>query len=303
MAKTKTEAAKPARRSSKATGKTTSKTAGKSKATTKAPAKKKAPAKPKTAAKKRAQETSSDENTQKTAGTLPVLYQNPIPLSAQNHKTLALKEKTNYAFAAETNSVPINAAEFKFAVKYYPIVFTGTAPLMSVVILGLRDAENLFVDAKGNWDAGAYIPAYIRRYPFIFMSGPDRERFVLCIDESSDHLNKGRKQRLFEDGEASDITKRALSFCSAYQNQSDYTKAFAAEMEARDLLIANRAEIMTPSGEKVALGGFRVIDEERFNALDDATFLEWRRKGWLHLIYSHLLSASNGTRLIRHNNA
>ena len=53
-------------------------------------------------------------------------------------------------------------------------------------------------------------------------------------------------------------------------------------------------------GKKTIFGAalLRVIDEAKFNALDDATVLEWRRKGWLPLIYCHLISASNWANLV-----
>jgi SapC len=38
------------------------------------------------------------------------------------------------------------------------------------------------------------------------------------------------------------------------------------------------------------LAGFKVIDEARFTKLPDATFMQWRRKGWLPLVYAHFFS-------------
>jgi hypothetical protein len=35
---------------------------------------------------------------------------------------------------------------------------------------------------------------------------------------------------------------------------------------------------------------FRIIDEARFDALPDSTFLTWRRRGWLGLVYAHFPS-------------
>ena len=58
------------------------------------------------------------------------------------------------------------------------------------------------------------------------------------------------------------------------------------------------AEVTLKSGEKLALGGFRIIDEGKFNALSSEVFLEWRQRGWLHLVYSHLMSLSNWAGLV-----
>lgn len=229
---------------------------------------------------------------------MPVLYKQPAPLTPERHGKQGLLETVNFSFAATTNSVPINAAEFPYAMHHYPIVFAGEGPVMTVVVLGVKEAENVFVDKDGKWADGHYVPAYVRRYPFIFMAGADKQQYLLCVDEESGLLSEKKAQMFFDGNDPTEVTKRALNFCTAYQQQSELTKDFAAAMEAADILVPNRAEITTPSGEKVALGGFRVIDEKKFNDLPDKTFLEWRKKGWLPLVYCHLLSTSNWSRLI-----
>jgi len=232
------------------------------------------------------------------APVLPVLYKKPVPLTPERHGGMGLVDKGNFSFAATTNSVPVNAAEFPYAMHHYPIVFAGHDPVMSVLVLGVQEATNVFVDDQGRWAETHYVPAYVRRYPFIFMSGADRQQYLLCVDEESGLVVENAPQPFFDGKEPTEITKRALNFCTAYQQQSELTKEFATALEEAELLVANRAEVTTPSGEKMALGGFRVVDEKKFNELPDETFLEWRRKGWLPLIYCHLLSTSNWSRLI-----
>jgi hypothetical protein len=48
----------------------------------------------------------------------------------------------------------------------------------------------------------------------------------------------------------------------------------------------------------MTLRGFDVVDEAKFNALPDELFLDWRRRGWVHLIYCHLMSMGNWARLV-----
>jgi len=67
------------------------------------------------------------------------------------------------------------------AARTYPIVFSAAAPTVPFAVVGLRENENLFVDATGNWRDDAYIPAYVRRYPFCLVetdqsaaNGPER---------------------------------------------------------------------------------------------------------------------------------
>ena len=51
-----------------------------------------------------------------------------------------------------------------------------------------------------------------------------------------------------------------------------------------------QADAKLSSGEQRLLGGFRVVDRERFAALPDEVLLDWHRKGWLSLIAFHFVS-------------
>lgn len=229
----------------------------------------------------------------------PALYSNPVALSAERHAGLRLAPKIDFGFAKHVNAVPLNISEIKLAVRFYPVVFSGSDPVTTLVILGVRENTNLFVGANGEWEAEHYVPAYVRRYPFIFLADPATKKFALCVDEDSSLLRKSAEQTLFVGGKPSATVQRALSFCSAYQSQSEQTREFAQAVHDADLLVPNRAEITLPSGEKLAMGGFSVIDEDKFAELPDATFLDWRQRGWLPLIYYHMLSAANWPLLVQ----
>src|SRR5271169_2906177 len=118
-------------------------------------------------------DTGNGQSEQAAPVELPVLYHQPRPLNATVDAGKSLDRPKNHLYARGTNSVALTFAEFAQAMRSYPIVFTGGEPVAAMAILGLRDKENLFVDAAGNWQSGAYVPAYIRRYPFIFMQHPD----------------------------------------------------------------------------------------------------------------------------------
>lgn len=233
-----------------------------------------------------------------TETALPLFYKSPRPLNTEADALNSLARHPTFNFAATTNSVPLLASEFTLACKHYPIVFTITEGAQPVALLGLRNNDNLFVDAEGQWAASHHIPAYVRRYPFIFMESADQSQFTLCIDEAATAFVPGTDNPFFKDGNPTDMTHKALDFCRAFQGDHVYTQEFAKAIVEADLLIENRADITLNSGEKISLAGFRVIDEKRFNALPDATFLNWRDRGWLPLVYCHLMSASNWGTLI-----
>jgi len=86
-------------------------------------------------------------------------------------------------------------------------------------------------------------------------------------------------------------------FCAAYARQQNATRNFVAAVEEQDLLIERSADITLPNGQKIAMRGFRVVDEGRLRNLPPAIADEWRRNGWLSWISSHMVSLGNFGRL------
>lgn len=219
---------------------------------------------------------------------LPLFYRAPQPLNSQVHAGWRL-QAGDAAFAAETPFVPIVVGELAAAARSYPVVFAaGTA--QPLVILGL-EAKNLFV-TDGVWDAQAYMPAYVRRYPFGFIATVNPEGFALAIDGDSDRIVRDGTEgaALFEDGQPSELTRQALDFCNAFQAEAAATGAFTAALVEQGLLIDRRADATLPDGRKLGLDGFQIVEAEKFAALADDVVLDWHRKGWLALVHFHLAS-------------
>jgi hypothetical protein len=233
-----------------------------------------------------------------TTPALPLFYQTPRPLSAERHGGLSLRTTPNYRFAARVNAVPLMAAEFATACRHVPILFTETELPQAIALLGLRTGENLLVDAQGAWADGAYIPAYIRRYPFIFAEDAERGEFTLCIDETADCVSPGGDNPFFVDGKPSAATESALAFAKDFQTQNVFTAEFAKAVAVSGILAERRADVTLESGERLSLAGFRVIDEARFNKLAAEDLLAWRERGWLGLVYAQLISIGTWSALI-----
>jgi len=236
--------------------------------------------------------SASDEVTRR-----PLFYKQPVPLSFERHGDKSINLERRFGFASDTNMVPVNMQEFSRIATSYPIVFTEAAPANAIAILGLRQGQNLFVNDEGAWDGGNYVPAYVRRYPFIFSGGQEEEQLVLCVDEADELIVNGtdgeNKQAIYEGKEASEIVKKMLEFCAAFHRQSLATREFVDELESRELFRPGTVTITNESGEQFNLRGFRIVDETKFNALPDDAFLGFRRKGWLQAITSHLVSIQN----------
>jgi len=229
---------------------------------------------------------------------LPLFYHSLTAIDAGRHGDKSLKRAIGFRFAKAAHAVLLNGPEFELAARHYPIVFTSQPQVMALALLGLKPEQNLFVDANGDWRPGTYVPSYVRRYPFILHASPDQQQFTLCVDETSGVLEDGADRPLFIDGNATDTLRSALNFCGAFHNDFNATREFADELGERGLLVPNQADITLPSGEKLAVGGFDVIDRGRFAGLPDSVFLEWRRKGWIAWAYSHFQSHGNWPGLV-----
>jgi hypothetical protein len=224
---------------------------------------------------------------------LPLFFRRVAALDRGVHAGLKLdRGKGGYGYAAAANALPLAGGEFAAAGANYPIVFAGAGPTSALAVVGTRDGQNLFVDGAGAWRPGKYIPAYARAYPFILLEIPGGERLVLAADPDAECLAGDTGVALFENGKASAALDEALQFCRTLHEELRQTRAFCAALDAAGLLVPNQAMITLGSGVSFKLEGFKVIDRAKFDALDDALFLDWRRRGWLALIYAHFLSTA-----------
>jgi hypothetical protein len=235
---------------------------------------------------------SEAQDTGAPAAQLPLFYQDPRPLDSQAHRSLSLKDGLGFAFTDKVNAVPVNLVEMPQVCHFYPIAFSPDANATPVAILGLRDGENLFVGKDGKWIENHYIPAYIRRYPFIFSEMPDSDQLTLCVDmQDGVTVEEGGEKRFFDDeGKPSALADNALEFCKSYHAAAQRTLEFSRELVAKDLLIERQAQIQVGDDVRINFSGFKIVDEKKLAELDDATFLEWRKKGWLPFLYAHLFS-------------
>jgi hypothetical protein len=222
---------------------------------------------------------------------LPLFYQNPVLLDGEKHQEMSLVKNFGLGFTSKTNAVPVNLIEFPQIAHFYPIAFSNDGQATPVAIMGVRNDENLFVTDKGEWQADTYIPSYIRRYPFILTEVNEGESLSLCIDETDEVISNDNTNPLFgDDKKPTDLANNAMEFCKSYHAASQQTLEFSKALADSGLLIERTAELVVKGDQKINFSGFAIIDEEKFNKLDDATFAEWRQKGWIGAIYAHLFS-------------
>ena len=229
-----------------------------------------------------------------------LFYDHPIALNSDTHRNLKIKPGDGgLKFSGKTNSVLLAGVEFPEACKHFPIIFakSGGDQVLPMAMLGFRDMENLFVDAGGQWK-GEYVPAYIRRYPFVLAKGAADQNFTVCIDESYPGFGADEGQPLFTPkGESTEYLKGVLAFLQDYQAQIERTALFLNSLRELDLLTEVSANVQLPSGERFSMAGLMMVDERKLQALPDDKVMRLFRSGELAWIYSHLLSIGNFARL------
>lgn len=239
----------------------------------------------------------ADNDTDAQAANLPLFYKSPMPLDAKQHAKLSLKKNFGFGFTKGINAVPINLIEMPQICHFYPIAFSPDGNATPVAILGLRDGENLFLRDDNSWE-DSYIPAYIRRYPFIFSELPEGDQLTLCIDNNEDVVEEGGDQLFFDkDGQASELASNALEFCKSYHAAAQQTIEFSKALAESGLLVDREAQINVANNQRINFSGFKIIDEQKLAEMDDKVFLEWRANGWLPFLYAHLFSGAQWQRL------
>jgi hypothetical protein len=230
-----------------------------------------------------------------------LFYSNAVPVSSQNHGDLSVKTGGDFSFARSVNSVPLTTVEFRRATPEFAVVFAGEGEsIVPVAILGAQAEHNAFVKDDGTWD-GTYVPAFVRRYPFVFASSDDGKTFTLCIDDAFSGCNReGRGERLFDaDANRTQYLETVLNFVKEYQVQFQRTRAFCARLKELDLLEPMQATFTLPSGERRNLTGFMAVNRTKLKALEDETLAQMAKSDELELIYLHLQSMQNFSGMLK----
>lgn len=227
-------------------------------------------------------------------------YERPVLLDRERHRALRVRPGTGHAFARNVNSLVLAGAEFPEAAKEYAIVFTRppAGGVVAVAMLGLRARENLYVDDQGRWDA-RYLPAFVRRYPFVLARIGAQEQMALCVDEACPLLGPDEGEPLFDaQGQETPFLRQAVEFLGQYQREARRTEAFCQRLDQAGLLQPMNARADLKDGRSFTVDGFWVVDEKKLQALPDATVLALFRAGEMHLVSLHLASLSNMQRLV-----
>jgi hypothetical protein len=230
--------------------------------------------------------------------TLPLFFKQLVGVDPNMHGTLRLNRDSGFRFAAETQFVPLGLSEIELAAHDYPILFTAGAEPLPIALLGLQEQRNLFLQSNGEWQPDCYVPAYIRAFPFMFVKSTNSEDFRLGMDPSAECLQSEDGEPLFESGQPSAALKEVISFITAHRKDLVAASEFARAMDTAGVLDQEVASIKFASGAAAVIRGFKLLNRERLEKVNDDTFLEWRRNNWVAPLYAHLSSSGRWRRLL-----
>jgi len=234
-----------------------------------------------------------------------LFYTTPEPLSRDSHNGLGVSRMEKpFGFARKAHVVPLTVAEFTFASISFPIIFAGP-DYTPLGVLGINQGENLFVSEDGAFTVGGYVPAYIRRYPFVLATDDKQERMVVCIERNAEiFVDRATAEiPLFEDnGEPSEYTQNAIKFCEDFEGERRRTEAFVKLLKDHDLFEMRESVFNMPKEdgtfEQVKLAEYFAVSEAKLNALTGEQLTKLRDNGALEKIYNHLTSLVGWDRLI-----
>ena len=232
-----------------------------------------------------------------------LFYTQPEPITAEQHGDLGVNPVDQpYAFLGKSHLVPLTVTEFAPAALSYPVIFVGDTK-QPVAVMGLTDGENFFVEPSGAVRGDCYIPAYARRYPFVFANDQEQGRMILCIDRAAPFLAKGGQVPLFENGQPSAYVNSAMEFCNNFEQERQRTESFVALLNELDLF-DQREAVFTPRdadgnpGQPQKLADYLAVSEDKLKALSPEKLAELRDNGALGQIYAHLTSLLGWDKLI-----
>jgi len=224
---------------------------------------------------------------------MPLFYNKLEPLSSSLHPKYTSRAADSAPFLAKAHAIPITVDEFPASQRFYPIVFSvGDSPV-PLALMGLNEGVNVFVDGDGKLLGETYVPAYIRRYPFMLARiNPEAQELSLCFDSTSGLVGEyDEGQPLFDGDKPSETTNNVLKFCEEFEISAQRTSQFMKELGESGLLIDGEVSIQPAESEQpFVYRGFQMVDEAKFRELRGDELRKMNQNGMLPLLIAHLMS-------------
>jgi len=226
---------------------------------------------------------------------LPLFYNSLEPLSSEVHASYRFRPMDSAPFLVGQHAIPITVDEFTQVQRFMPIVFTADADPVPLALMGMNEGTNVFIGEDGRASQDIYIPAYVRRYPFMLVRlQPDSEQLSLCFDPTSNTIGAfDDGEAIFEDGQPSTFTKNVLEFNDMFEQALMRTRNFMNDLKELELLMDGELSIQ-PDGapQPFVYRGFQMVNEEKLRDLRGDQLRKINQNGLLPLLYAHLFSLS-----------
>ena len=226
---------------------------------------------------------------------LPLFFNDLMPLNSQDHRNYRTRSMDSAPWLSTAHAIPLTADELVQAQRNFPIVFSSGENPLPLALMGLNEGVNTFVDDQGKVNDPVYLPAYIRRYPFMLAKlTQDGDELSLCFDPTTDSIGEfADGNPLFEaDGQPSEGTKEILQFCERFEEAGVRTKGFVDELKKHGLLMDGEIAISQSENQEnpFVYRGFQMIDQEKLREVRGDVLRTWNQNGMMALIYAHLFS-------------
>jgi len=226
------------------------------------------------------------------------MYNNIELITKDEHKEFGVANVEGFSHAKNLTSSMITMSEYYQSCKNYPIVFAKNEEegWFSVALLGL-EKENKFLNEDGTWKEDCYIPAYVRRYPFIYIKNEDDLLLGFDADHKVSKEEAGDRYFFDEEEKTTEFVGNVLTFMNQVQNLSKETQEFIETLNELDLLEASNITGKNAEGKELSITGFWVLKEEKLNELTQKNKTMLCKKSYMQPITAHLISLSNIQRL------
>lgn len=230
-----------------------------------------------------------------SAPQLPLFYNGLEPLSSNTHADWRIRPQETAPFLVGQHAIPVTVEEFPLVQRHMPIVFSVGDDAIPLGLMGLNEGINVFVDQAGALSESIYVPAYVRRYPFMLARlRPDAEELSLCFDPATTAIGAFEEgDALFDGAQPTETTKQILAFNESFEQAGQRTQAFMAELRELGLLMDGEVSIeLQGAPQPFIYRGFQMVNEEKLAGLRGDQLRKMSQSGMLPLIYAHLFSLS-----------
>lgn len=224
---------------------------------------------------------------------LPLFYQDLMPLNSRDHGKWHSRPTDKAGWLVGQHAIPLTVEEFPQAARNFPIIFTSGDSPVPLALMGLHEGVNVFVDEEGKLLDDVYVPAYVRRYPFLLAKlTPNADELSLCFDPTSDLVGEfDEGTPLFDEDKPTEVTESMLGFCQQFEEAGMRTGAFIEELRKNKLLMDGEVAIQLEGQEQpYVYRGFQMVNQEVLREIRGDVLRGWNQSGLLPLVYAHLFS-------------